>query len=168
MKQRRFFLRATLAVVAIGAAVTLVHGGDPHSGYLPFYHERPTHNETCDPRPNILRDELYNHHVPYRRTYNRPRNSVGYLVHIIEPTSQEAMVWWENMCAGNYKTKNAPPMCKRYWYPKPWEAMDTGPRLDFAKPASVNTNYSLRPNGQANTFVDQSATVEAPVPPTIN
>ncbi len=128
----------------ISASIVLLFAGvvniglakNPHTGYLPTYYERPTLNDTCDPRPNILPDQLYNHHTPYRRIYNRPRDVFGYIAHVIEPTSQEAMTWWENKCAGRYDTKNAPPMCKKYWYPKPWEALNVEPRPDFARPTS--------------------------------
>ena len=101
--------------------------------------ERPTFNVTCDPRPNILAHPLYYAHTEYRREYNRPRYYPGWLAYKLAPTSQEAMVWYENKQAGNYDVRNAPPMYKRYYAPKPWEVLQTGPR-----PNSLQYDNPLR------------------------
>lgn len=90
--------------------------------------ERPTLNHTEDPRPNILPDWIYNHNVPYRLRYNRPRYLGGKIAYHIAPSSQEAMAWAENMDRGFYDGIHHPPLVKRYCYPKPWEALNTGPR----------------------------------------
>ncbi|MFN3193673.1 MAG: hypothetical protein ACE361_24380 [Aureliella sp.] len=104
--------------------------------------ERPTFNNTRDPRPDILPYSLHNTLPEYRRTYNRPRFWSGWLAQQIAPSSQEAMVWCENYRAGAYNVKNAPPRYKRYYAPKPWEVLQTGARPDFAKPTSVpSSNY---------------------------
>jgi hypothetical protein len=98
--------------------------------------ERPTLNyarDPGDPRPDILPIPFYYVHTEYRRAYNRPRDIGGWIAHKIEPTSQEAMVWCENVQAGNYDRKHMPPMCKTYYYPKPWEALLTGARPDFQR-----------------------------------
>lgn len=104
--------------------------------------ERPTFNHTADPRPNILPDSLYNHHVPYRLKYNRPTYHVGKaLYYVVSPTSQEALAWKENLDEGRYEGHNCPPVYKSYNYPKPWEILNTGPRPNFtnvnAKPVQV-------------------------------
>ncbi|GIW98221.1 MAG: hypothetical protein KatS3mg111_1554 [Pirellulaceae bacterium] len=86
--------------------------------------ERPTLNHhTRDPRPDILVHPLYDAHVEYRRRYNRPRFLGGWIAHKIAPSSQEAMVWDENMAAGRYRDPHAPPVYKLYMYPKPWEVL---------------------------------------------
>jgi len=100
--------------------------------------ERPTLNfHTADPRPDILPHPFYNAHTEYRRAYNRPRFLTGWLAAQIEPTSQEAMVWYENLQDGNYDRKHTPPVYKRYYYPKPWEVLQTGPRPDFPNAATL-------------------------------
>jgi len=58
---------------------------------------------------------------------------MGWLAHIVEPSSQEAMVWCEAKQYGLYQKPHAPPMCKRYYAPRAWELLDTGPRPDFVK-----------------------------------
>ena len=94
--------------------------------------ERPTFNhDTCDPRPDILPYWIHNSIPEYRLRYNRPRFLTGYIAHKISPTSQEAMVWKENVAAGSYKKPHMPPRYKRYFAPKPWEALQTGARPDF-------------------------------------
>lgn len=98
--------------------------------------ERPTLNHTADPRPDILPRPFYYAHTEYRRAYNRPRYTTGWIADKIAPTSQEALVWQENVQAGRYNGKHCPPVYKTYYYPKPWEALQTGPRPDFAKLAS--------------------------------
>lgn len=97
--------------------------------------ERPTFNHTADPRPDILPRPFYYAHTEYRRAYNRPRFWSGWLTDKIATNSQEAMVWRENVDSGRYNGRNCPPVYKTYYYPKPWEALQTGPRADFAKPA---------------------------------
>jgi hypothetical protein len=111
--------------------------------------ERPTLNfHTADPRPDILPHPIYNAYTPFRLRYNRPRFLTGWLAAQIEPTSQEAMVWAENLQVGNYDRKHTPPMYKRYYYPKPWEVLLTGPRPDFPnakqlKAAQEETEFNL-------------------------
>lgn len=118
--------------------------------------ERPTFNHTCDPRPDILVHPFYDAHTEYRRAYNRPRDIPGWITHKIAPESLEAMVWCENVHAGNYEQRNMPPMCKTYYYPKPWEAMLTGARPDFAK---------LTQDASPSTGKETSGLPIVPVPP---
>ncbi|QDV27916.1 hypothetical protein [Aureliella helgolandensis] len=105
--------------------------------------ERPTmKHDTCDPRPDILAHPLYDAHTPYRLQYNRPRNLSGWLASKIAPSSQEAMVWRENTQAGRYDQHHMPAVYKRYYYPKPWEVLQTGARPDHrldATPPMVNS-----------------------------
>lgn len=110
-----------------------------------FSGERPTMNVTRDPRPDILAHPFYYAHTEYRRAYNRPRFLTGWVAAQIEPTCQEAMVWYENLQAGRYDERNMPPMCKTYYYPKPWEVLQTGPRPDFSKPKS---SFSANSNSE--------------------
>lgn len=64
---------------------------------------------------------------PYRERMNRPRYFTGWLSYVIEPTSQEAMSWHENVHRGSYK--NHAGRCEpMYFYPKPWEVLTIGPR----------------------------------------
>jgi len=109
-----------------------------YSSTLGMAAERPTFNkQTCDPRPDILPYWLVDCSIgEYRRAYNRPRYVAGKLAHTFEPSSQEAMVWCEAKRAGLYAKPHMPPMCKRYYFPKPWEILDTGPRPDFATTSS--------------------------------
>jgi hypothetical protein len=107
--------------------------------------ERPTLNynrDPRDPRPDILPHPFYYAHTEYRRAYNRPRFIPGWIAAQIEPSSQEAMVWYENLQAGRYDEKHMPPVYKTYYYPKPWEVLQTGPRPDF--PQSVTSPQAAR------------------------
>jgi hypothetical protein len=117
--------------------------------------ERPTFNkDTCDPRPDILPYWLHDWHQDYRSVYNRPRYWPGRIAHTIEPTSQEAMVWCEANQMGLYNGRNCPPAFKQYYYPKPWEILQTGPRPDFAKPnqleAATSANTERSPSDQSS------------------
>jgi hypothetical protein len=142
--------------------------------------ERPTLNHTCDPRPDILAHPIYDAHTEYRRAYNRPRDIPGWIAHKIAPESLEAMVWCENVQAGNYQQKNMPPMCKSYYYPKPWEAMLTGARPDFPKPTQATsrrtpatqpdsmqdaTEEKSEDNQKAETQEKSDAKQPSPLPP---
>lgn len=121
--------------------------------------ERPTLNHTADPRPDILPRPFYYAHTEYRRAYNRPRFTTGWIADKISPTSQEALVWQENVQAGRYSSKHCPPVYKTYYYPKPWEALQTGPRPDFVKPASQTRPRNEAPEAFAR---DGEAIVPAP------
>ena len=107
--------------------------------------ERPTLNHTADPRPNILPDWIYNHHVPYRLRYNRPTYHGGKIAYHIAPSSQEAMAWEENLERGRYDGHHCPPLYKRYFYPKPWEALNTGPRPTFVTREGAFQPMPVRP-----------------------
>lgn len=74
----------------------------------------------------------------YRRRYNRPSHIGGYLAYVFAPSSQEAMTWHAATHRGNYK-KKSPRTEMRYFYPKPWEALQVGPRvaLDSEQPLNV-------------------------------
>ncbi|MCA9129010.1 MAG: hypothetical protein KDB22_18110 [Planctomycetales bacterium] len=104
--------------------------------------ERPTMIDTCDPRPDILAHPIWDAHTEYRLQYNRPRYWTGWIASRISPTSQEAMVWHENVQAGQYDSRNLPPRYKRYFAPKPWEALQTGGRID---PAKQQVNSKAKP-----------------------
>ncbi len=94
--------------------------------------ERPTFNHTEDPRPNILPDWIYNHYEPYRLRYNRPTYHMGKaMYYVISPTSQEALSWKDNLDSGRYDGHHCPPLYKGYYYPKPWEIVNTGPRPTY-------------------------------------
>lgn len=102
--------------------------------------ERPTFNKnTADPRPDILPYWLTDGHHEYRRLYNRPTYHGGWVAHLIEPTSQEAMVWCEAYQSGLYDKPHTGKHCKRYYGPKPWEILQTGPRPDFI-PATTTSS----------------------------
>ncbi|MDX1926010.1 MAG: hypothetical protein SFV81_05805 [Pirellulaceae bacterium] len=133
--------------------------------------ERPTLLKTNDPRPDILPRPFYDNHTEYRAQYNRPRFYTGWLAYEVSRTSQEAMVWQENYCAGNYDRHHMPPVCKTYYYPKPWEVLNVGARPDFASanpkaqrvPAAIKSDESnVKPMEQAS----KPAIEAAPAPAT--
>lgn len=64
----------------------------------------------------------------YRRTYNRPSYLGGKIAYWIAPSSQEAMAWQNAYLAGAYRN-HAPRLERHYFYPKPWEALQTGARV---------------------------------------
>lgn len=98
---------------------------------LIFDKDRPTFNkQTRDPRPDILPYWLTNLYPDYRRLYNRPTFIGGKIAHFIEPSSQEAMVWAEAKQLGLYHPHHQPPLYRKYYAPKPWQRLATGPRPD--------------------------------------
>ena len=138
----RISWKTVLGLGAVSAANLL--GLHSHVAAAPP--ERPTFNQTADPRPNILPNSLYNHHVPYRLQYNRPTYHVGKaLYYVVSPTSQEALVWKENLDECRYEGHNCPPVYKSYFYPKPWEILNTGPRPNFASAGAKPAPVQLKP-----------------------
>ncbi len=72
----------------------------------------------------------------YRQVYNRPRYLTGKMAHKFEPSSQEAMAWETNHAMGNYR-KHAGAYVPMYWYPKPWEILNTRARPDNSTMAEL-------------------------------
>ncbi|MCC6508728.1 MAG: hypothetical protein IT423_06455 [Pirellulaceae bacterium] len=138
--------KLNLRIATLLSATFLTSTGLVSSTLMAAPPERPTFNHTADPRPNILPNWMFTHHVPYRLTYNRPTYHVGKALYYVgSPTSQEAMAWKENLDAGRYNGHNCPPLVKRYFYPKPWEVMNTGPRPDYANVSGVSSPAANTP-----------------------
>lgn len=85
----------------------------------------------------------------YRRKYNRPSYIGGKIAAKIEPSSQEAMAFHRAESLGLYDNtgvkgffngKNCPPQRveQHYFYPKPWEVLQVGPRQDSNAAAIPN------------------------------
>lgn len=129
---KRAILVGTMLIGMFAGLPTEVQAGRPYT-------------DAADMRPDILPHPIYNAWVPYRSAYNRPRFVGGYLAYKIEPTSQEAVSWKENYCAGMYGTHQPTPI-KHYNYQKPWEALDIGPRYD---PALIEKYKNDRPKDMA-------------------
>ncbi len=86
--------------------------------------------EDFDPRPDILPRPIYDHHTAYRAQYNRPSFVVvGSLTTSREPASKRCR--GKKLLAGNYAQHHMPPVYKTYYYPKPWEVLNTASRPDF-------------------------------------
>ena len=89
-------------------------------------HHPDLENQPVRPRfrtPTTILD-----YVPgYRERYNRPTYLGGKIAYWISPTSQEAMSWHRSVHRGYY-ANHAPRMEDRYYYPKPWEALQVGSR----------------------------------------
>ncbi len=75
-------------------------------------------------RPDFLPHTITRSIPEHRQVYNRPWYYGGKIVHIIEPTSQEAMSWETNHDNGNYRN-HAGRYMPLYLYPKPWEVINT-------------------------------------------
>ncbi len=87
--------------------------------------------------PAIQRPDFFPHtftrSIPeYRQEYNRPRYWPGWIAYKLEPSSQESMAWQTNYCNGNYQNR-AGAFVPTYYYPKPWESLNTQSRPGFEK-----------------------------------
>ncbi len=111
--------------------------------HMPYYNG-------ANPRPDLIPRGLYNAWVPYRKAYNRPSYLGGFAAHVIEPTSQEAMSWKENHENGYYKT-HCPTPIKHYYYPKPWEVLNTG-----ARPSGEASNSQFSGENTTNDLVPEN------------
>lgn len=85
----------------------------------------------------------------YRRRYNRPSNFAGKISYYIAPSSLEAMSWQASKQRDAYKD-HKPRTVMHYFYPKPWEALRTGPRIDTLNLGNTNTMPSALPAFQAD------------------
>ena len=91
----------------------------------------------------------------YRRVYNRPTNLQGKIAYWIAPTSQEAIAWHRAKHVSAYK-RGLPRQEPLYFYPKPWESLQIGPR-----PVRASTDPALRENAFSGPYgdMDESASV---------
>ena len=117
MIRRKLAVLVSTISIAISSAVS--QAGDLSGTYLD---------------PALQRPDFFSHHIwkswpEYRAVYNRPRYVGGHLAAIIEPSSQEAMSWRENVCNGNYENCRGP-YVPHYNYLKPWEGLNTKARSD--------------------------------------
>ena len=119
--QKRFLGFAAGLLVAVQGMTA--SAGDHLSG---------TYLDPAQQRQDLLPHTLWNAIPEYRQVYNRPRYVSGYLANKIEPSSQEAMAWRTNYCNGNYANHSGP-YVPHYYYPKPWEALNTRARADTPK-----------------------------------
>ena len=83
----------------------------------------------------------------YRRQFNRPRNVSGKISYYIAPSSLEAMSWHAATHRNAYKD-HKPRTVMHYFYPKPWQAMQTGPRPNILGMSDVDQVPSALPASQ--------------------
>ena len=84
----------------------------------------------------------------YRRRYNRPSNIAGKISYYIAPSSLEAMSWHASKHRNAYKD-HKPRTVMHYFYPKPWDALQIGARIDTVNLGKVNNTPSALPEFQA-------------------
>ena len=99
----------------------------------------------------------------YRRVYNRPTNLQGKIAYLIAPTSQEAIVWHRetHRCAYERDLPRHEPL---YFYPKPWEALQIGPRKINRTESSTTATESFD-SGYGSQSVSLGAETIEPLPP---
>ena len=88
----------------------------------------------------------------YRRVYNRPTDLGGKIAYLIAPTSQEAIAWHRAKHQNAYEC-DLPRQERYYFYPKPWESLQIGPR-----PARDSSGVSMPPTESYS--VEMSGTEE--------
>jgi len=116
LRTREVVFIGAILCVSLDANTSRVYAGDHYAHFNP-----------ADPRPDFFDWPLYKAWTPYRKTFNRPTYVGGHIAAVIEPTSQEAMAWKIANDKGDYKC-NRPGYIPTYYYPKPWEALETEAR----------------------------------------
>ena len=96
----------------------------------------------------------------YRRVYNRPTNLQGKIAYWIAPTSQEAIAWHRAKHVSAYK-RGLPRQEPYYFYPKPWESLQIGPRpaRESANPVATSEAFN-GPYGAVDHAADQDSVAE--------
>lgn len=84
----------------------------------------------------------------YRRRYNRPSNVAGKIAYYIAPSSLEAMSWHASKHRNAYKD-HKPRTVMHYFYPKPWDAIRIGARIDTVNVSENDQAPSALPAFQA-------------------
>jgi hypothetical protein len=125
----RVFTGLVLGTTLMAGGFSSAFAGDFLSG---------TYLDPAMQRQDIFAHRVWNAWPEYRAVYNRPRYVGGHIAHIVEPTSQEAMAWKSNKDNGNYANHRG--RCvPLYYYPKPWEVLNTRARPDFAAQDNLAT-----------------------------
>lgn len=119
-RTRQWTLVSLAATAMISGAASVGIAGDGLSG---------TYLDPALQRQDFLPHTLWNVWPEHRAVYNRPRFVGGLIASKIEPSSQEAMSWRTNYCNGNY-ANHAGRYVPLYYYPKPWEVINTQARPD--------------------------------------
>lgn len=119
---KRMALMLTIGTMCVAMTSTVKGDGFLSGTYL----------DPAKQREDILPYPIIKAWPEYRYSYNRPRYVSGHIAHVIEPTSQEAMAWKSSVNAGHYRN-HAGRCVPLYYYPKPWEALNTMARPDFVK-----------------------------------
>ena len=125
--------RIMALILVTGAVCTVLPGKVSGDGFL-----SGTYLDPAKQREDILPYPIIKAWPEYRYTYNRPRYLSGHIASVIEPTSQEAMAWKSSVNAGHYRN-HAGRCVPLYYYPKPWEALNTMARPDFVKQDDIGT-----------------------------
>jgi hypothetical protein len=121
---RSRMIAGRMLAIAVAALGLWLIGGRPVSAQT----TTPGRIAAFNPREDILPHPIYDAWLPYRKAYNRPRFLGGMMARLVEPTSQEAMAWEEAWRSGEYR-RHEPGLVKVYYHPKPWEVLQTGPRV---------------------------------------
>jgi hypothetical protein len=109
-----------------------------HPGHQPHSHNwlSGTYLDPAIQRHDLFPRVITSHIPEFREVYNRPRYPTGKFLYHIEPSSQEAMAWETNVRNGNYRNHRGA-YIPGYYYPKPWEALNTMPRQGFRKTSGL-------------------------------
>ncbi|MDM4018398.1 hypothetical protein [Roseiconus lacunae] len=122
--RQRLVTRKRLAALLGGLMMSLPAMTNVADAHHPNRENQPVHQ-----RIDVIGPVGNNLPPGHRRTYNRPSYIEGKVAYHIAPSSQEAMTWHRSVHRGLYEKDQR---CKRctdlYFYPKPWEALLTGPR----------------------------------------
>lgn len=130
----RWFILATL-IVCLSSALFADH---------PDKENYPVH-----PRIDLI-GPLDNWLPPsYRRRYNRPSNFAGKIAYYMAPSSLEAMSWHASKHRNAYKD-HKPRTVMHYFYPKPWDAIKVGARLNTVDMTEIDKIPSALPASQEN------------------
>ena len=114
-----------------------------------FAHHPDKENYPVHPRIDLI-GPLGNLLPPsYRRRYNRPSNIAGKISYYIAPSSLEAMSWHASKHRNAYKD-HKPRTVMHYFYPKPWEAIKIGARVDTVSMKEIDETPSALPAFQAD------------------
>ncbi len=114
-----------------------------------YAHHPDKENYPVHPRIDVIGPLGNNLPPDYRRRYNRPSNWAGKISYYIAPSSLEAMSWHASQHRNAYK-EHKPRTVMHYFFPKPWEALRTGPRFGTTNVSDVENLPSALPADQAD------------------
>ena len=106
-------------------------------------HHPDRENQRIWPRIDLIPPLGVRLSASYSRLHNRPSKRLGRTLYYIAPSSREAMSWHDATHQKAYELDRGR-LEKHFFYPKPWEGLELGPRAATVVSGSDSESVTRR------------------------